>query len=76
MSALIGVDAFEVGHVLHHAVVEQDSIATEDVASSVIDCDYPVNLLGTSLYLTALLLLYALQNDRAAPRSRRCSVYD
>src|SRR5918997_3727145 len=30
--ALVGVDPFEVGHVLHHAVVEQDAVAPERVA--------------------------------------------
>src|SRR5918997_3939852 len=30
--ALVGVDPFEVGHVLHHAVVEQDAVAPEQVA--------------------------------------------
>src|SRR5918997_588707 len=30
--ALVGVNPFEVGHVLHHAVVEQDAVAPERVA--------------------------------------------
>src|SRR5688500_15691259 len=30
--ALVGVDALDVGHVLHHAVVEQDTVAPEDLA--------------------------------------------
>src|SRR5918994_615811 len=30
--ALVGVDPFEVGHVLHHAVVEQDAVAPERIA--------------------------------------------
>src|SRR3712207_5373115 len=32
VGALVGVDPFDVGHVLHHAVVEQDAVGPEDVA--------------------------------------------
>src|ERR687893_2562287 len=32
VGALVGVDALDVRHVLHHAVVEEDAVAPEDVA--------------------------------------------
>src|SRR5215208_5102851 len=32
VGALVGVDALDVRHVLHHAVVEEDTVAPEDVA--------------------------------------------
>lgn len=31
VSTLVGVDAFEIGHVYHHPIVEQDTVTPEDV---------------------------------------------
>src|SRR5215208_125848 len=32
VGAFVGVDAFDVRHVLHHAIVEEDAVAPEDIA--------------------------------------------
>ena len=32
VGALVGVDTLDVGHVLHHAVVEEDAVAPEDLS--------------------------------------------
>jgi hypothetical protein len=33
VGALVGVDSFEVGHVLHHPVIEEYTVAPQNVAS-------------------------------------------